>query len=73
MKVRQHLRSFALLTLVLRALGVSFFSIVSVLIVDGSGGGPIGVSCTGRRESLRDVLAAQDACKALPETNHSAL
>jgi hypothetical protein len=42
MNVRQHLQSLAVLTPVLRAPGVSSFSIVSILIVDVSGGGQIG-------------------------------
>jgi len=59
MKVRQHLQSFALLTLVIRAIGVSFFSIASVLIVDCSGDGLIGSPAQAAGETPRNVLAAQ--------------
>jgi len=59
MKARQHLQSVAFLTLVLLAPGVGFFSIVSILIVDGSGGGLIGSSAQAAAETPQDVLAAQ--------------
>ena len=59
MKARQHLRSLALLTPVLLAPGVSFFSIVSILIVDGSGGGLIGSPARAAGETPQDTLAAQ--------------
>jgi len=59
MKVRQHLQSPAVLTPVLRAPGVSFFSIVSILIVDVSGGGQIGSRAQAAGETPKDVLAAQ--------------
>ena len=59
MKARQHLQSLALLTLVIRAPGVSFFSIVSILIIDGSGGGLIGSPAQAAREAPKDTLAAQ--------------
>jgi hypothetical protein len=59
MKARQHLRSLAPLTPVLLAPGVSFFSIVSILIVDGSGGGLIGSPARAAGETPQDTLAAQ--------------
>jgi hypothetical protein len=59
MKACQHLQSLAVLTPVLRAPGVSFFSIVSILIVDGSGGGLIGSVAQAAGEAPKDVLAAQ--------------
>jgi hypothetical protein len=59
MKARQHFQSLALLILVIRALGISFFSIVSVLIVEGSGGGLIGSHAQAAGETPRNVLAAQ--------------
>ena len=59
MKARQHLRSLALLTPVLLAPGVSFFSIVSILIVGGSGGGLIGSPARAAGETPQDTLAAQ--------------
>ena len=59
MKARQHLQSLAVLTPVLRAPGVSFFSIVSILIVDGSGSGLIGSHGQAAGETPQDVLAAQ--------------
>jgi hypothetical protein len=59
MKARQHLRSLALLTPVLPAPGVSLFSIVSILIVDGSGGGLIGSPAQAAGETPQDMLAAQ--------------
>ena len=58
MKARRQLQSFAPLTLVLRAPGVSF-SIVSILIVGGSGGGLIGSPAQAAGEAPKDVLAAQ--------------
>ena len=59
MKARQHLQSLAALTPVLRAPGVSFFSIVCILIVDGSGGGLIGSPAQAAGETPKDMLAAQ--------------
>jgi len=59
MKARQHLQSVAFLTLVLLAPGVGFFSIVSILIVDGSGGRLIGSPAQAAAETPQDVLAAQ--------------
>ena len=57
MKARQHLLAF--LTRVLLAPGVGFFFIVSILIVDGSGGGLIGSPAQAAGETPRDMLAAQ--------------
>ena len=71
MKVRQHLQSPAALTPVLRAPGVSFFSIVSILIVDVSGGGRSDLLHRPRGESRRRCSRHRYACKALPVTNHS--
>ena len=59
MKARKRLQSIALLTLVLLASGAGFFSIVSILIVDGSGGGLIGSRAQAAGETPQDVLAAQ--------------
>jgi hypothetical protein len=59
MKARQHLQSLGFLTLVLLAPGVGFFSIVSILSVDGSGGGLIGSPAQAAGETPQDVLAAQ--------------
>jgi hypothetical protein len=59
MKAGQHLQSLALLTLVLLAPGVGFFSIVSILIVDGSGVGLIGSPAQAAGETPKDMLAAQ--------------
>src|ERR1700726_890534 len=59
MKARQHLQSLGFLTLVLLAPGVGFFSIVSILSVDGSGGGLIGSPAQAAGEAPKDVLAAQ--------------
>jgi hypothetical protein len=59
MKARQHLQSLAVLTFVLRAFGISFFSIVSILIVDDSGGGLIGFPAQAAAETPKDTLAAQ--------------
>jgi len=59
MKARQHLQTLAVLTPVLLAPGVSIFSIVSILIVDGSGGGLIGYPAHDAGETPKDVLAAQ--------------
>jgi len=59
MKARQHLQSLALLTPVLLAAGVGFFSIVSILIVDSSGGGLIGSPARAAGETPQDMLAAQ--------------
>jgi hypothetical protein len=59
MKARQHLRSLAFLTLVLPAPGVGFFSIVSILVADGSGGGLIGSPAQAAGETPQDMLAAQ--------------
>jgi hypothetical protein len=59
MKARKRLQSVALLTLVLLASGVGFFSIVSMLIVDGSGGGLIGFPAQAAGETPKDMLAAQ--------------
>jgi hypothetical protein len=59
MKARQHLRSLAVLTPVLLAPGVSFFSIVSILIIDGSGGGLIGSPAQAAGETPKGMLAAQ--------------
>jgi hypothetical protein len=66
MKARQHLQSLALLTLVIRALGVSLFSIVSVLIVDGSDGGLIGSPAQAAGETPQTVLAAQIRMQGVP-------
>ena len=50
----------AVLTSVLLAPGIGFFSIVSILIVDGSGGGLIGSSpAQAEGETPQDMLAAQ--------------
>jgi hypothetical protein len=57
MKTLQHLRSLVFMIRFLPA-GVGLFSIISVL-VDGSGGGPIGYSAQAARELPREVLAAQ--------------
>ena len=57
MKARQHLQRFALLTLVLLAPG--FFSIVSILMVDGSDDGLIGSPAQAAGETPQDMLAAQ--------------
>ena len=60
MKARQHLQSLALLPLILLAPGVCFFSIVSIPIVDGSGGGGlIGSPAQAAGETPQDMLAAQ--------------
>jgi len=59
MIIRQHLQSLAVLTPVLRTPGVSFFSIVSILIVDVSGGGLIGSPARAAGETPKDMLAAQ--------------
>jgi hypothetical protein len=59
MKARQHLQSLALLPLILLAPGVCFFSIVSIPIVDGSGGGLIGSPAQAAGETPQDMLAAQ--------------
>jgi hypothetical protein len=60
MKARQQLQSLALLTLILLAPGVCFFSIVSIPIVDGSGGGGlIGSPAQAAGETPQDMLAAQ--------------
>jgi hypothetical protein len=59
MKARQHLQSLGFLTLVLLAPGVGFFSIVSILSVDGSGGGLIGSPAQAAGETPQDMLAAQ--------------
>jgi hypothetical protein len=59
MNVRQHLQSLAVLTHVLRAPGVSFFSIVSILIVDVSDGGLIGSPARAAGVTPKDMLAAQ--------------
>jgi hypothetical protein len=59
MKARQHLQSLAFLTLVLLAPRVGFFSIVSILMVDGSGGGLIGSPAQAAGETPQDMLAAQ--------------
>ena len=59
MKARQHLQSLALLTLVVLAPGVGYFSIISILIIDGSGGGLIGSPAQAAGETPRDMLAAQ--------------
>ena len=62
MKARQHLQSLALLTLILLAPGVCFFSIVSIPIVDGSGGGGLigsPAQAAGETETPQDMLAAQ--------------
>ena len=58
MKARQYLQSLALLTLVLLAPGVGFFTTVFILVVDGSGG-LIGSPAQAAGEAPRDVLAAQ--------------
>jgi hypothetical protein len=59
MKARQHLQNLAVLTLVLRAFGISLFSIASILIVDDSGGGLVGSPAQAAGETPKDVLAAQ--------------
>ena len=59
MKARQHLQSLAVLTPVLLAPGVSFSSIVSILIVDGSGGGLIGSPARAAGETPQAMLASQ--------------
>jgi hypothetical protein len=59
MKARQHLRSLARLSLVLSAPRIGFFSIVSILIVDSSGGGLIGLPAHAAGETPKDMLAAQ--------------
>jgi|SRR5450631_3932312 hypothetical protein len=59
MKACQHLQSLAFLTLDLLAPGVSFFSIVAILIVDGSGGGLIGSPAQAAGETPQAILAAQ--------------
>jgi hypothetical protein len=57
MKARQHLQRLALLTLVLLAPG--FFSIVSILMVDGSDDGLFGSPAQAAGETPQDMLAAQ--------------
>jgi hypothetical protein len=59
MKARQHRQSLAFLSAVLLAPGVGFFSIVSILLVDGSSGGPIGSPARAAGETPQDMLAAQ--------------
>jgi hypothetical protein len=59
MKAGQHLERLAFLTLVLLAPCVGFFSIVSIPIVDGSGGGLIGSPAQAAEETPQDMLAAQ--------------
>jgi hypothetical protein len=59
MKARQSLQSLAFLTLVLLAPAAGFFSIVSILIVDGSAGGLIGSPAQAAGETVREMLAAQ--------------
>jgi hypothetical protein len=59
MKARQYLQSLAVLTPVLRAPGVGFFSIVSILIVDISGSGLIGSPAQAAGETPKVMLAAQ--------------
>jgi hypothetical protein len=59
MKDRQHLQRLAFLTFVLLPPGVGLFSIVSVLIVDGPGGGLIGSPAQAAGETPQDMLAAQ--------------
>jgi hypothetical protein len=59
MKARQYLRSLAFPTLVLLAAGAGFFSVVSVLVADGSGGGLIGSPAQAAGETPQDMLAAQ--------------
>jgi hypothetical protein len=59
MKARQHLQSLARLSRVLLFAGVGFLSIVSILIVDGSGVGLIGSPAQAAGETPKDVLAAQ--------------
>ena len=74
MKARQHLQRLAFLTSVLLAPGVGLFSIVSILIVDGSGGGLIG-SSPAQAEGVRRRTCSRHRyeCKALRATKHSAL
>lgn len=64
MKARKRLQSVALLTLVLLTSGLGLFAIVSILIVDGSGGGLIGTSARAAGETPQDMLAAQIRMKA---------
>jgi hypothetical protein len=60
MKARQHLQRLALPAFVLLAPGIGFFSIPSILIVDGSGGGLIGSSpARAAGDTPQDMLAAQ--------------
>lgn len=60
MKARQHLQRLAFLTFVLLAPGVGLFSIVSILVVDGSGGGLIGSSpAQAAGDTPQNMLAAQ--------------
>jgi hypothetical protein len=59
MKAHQQLQSVAVLTPVLQAAGVSFFSIVSILVVCVSGGGLIGYPAQAAGETPKDMLAAQ--------------
>ena len=59
MKALQHLQSLAVLTPVLLAPGVNFFSIVSILMVDVSGGGLIASPAQAAGETPQDMLAAQ--------------
>ena len=59
MKTCQQLQSLAFLTLDLLAPGVGFFSIVAILIVDGSGGGLIGSPAQAAGETPQAILAAQ--------------
>jgi hypothetical protein len=57
--MKSRLKSLAVLTHVLLAPGVGFFSIVSILVVDRSGGGLIGSPAQAAGETPRDMLAAQ--------------
>ena len=65
MKAGQHLQSLAFLTLVLLAPCDAFFSIVSIPIVDGSGGGLIGSPAQAAGETPQDMLAAQIRMKGV--------
>jgi hypothetical protein len=59
MKARQHLQSFAFLSLALLVPGAGFLSIVSVLIGDGSVGHLVGSPAQAAGETPRNMLAAQ--------------
>jgi hypothetical protein len=58
-KTRQQLQSLAVPTSVLGAPGVSFFSVVLMLIVDVLGSVLIGSPAQAAGETPRDILAAQ--------------